>query len=86
MTRRKQIEYLLEERPMTGAEIHSHIGGTATAVHRYLCELRRRGVVVATRNWPGSPLKYAMPGAVARPVALNWRASTAPVHAEGDYQ
>lgn len=74
MTRREQIESLLRARPMTGAEILAHIGGTATAVHRYLCELRRRGHLVAAREWSDDVLRYSLPGAVPAPIALNWRA------------
>lgn len=75
MTLRGQIEGLLADRPMTGAEIRHYIGGTSTAVHRYLCELRRRGVIVGERDWSGVVV-YALPGSALPPraIALNWRA------------
>jgi hypothetical protein len=62
MTLRAQIESLLADRPMTGAEIRERIGGTSTAVHRYLCEMRRRGVLAARREC--GRIVYAMRGYV----------------------
>ena len=75
MTLRARIEELLRGEPLTGAQIRQHIGGTSTAVHRYLCELRRRGVIVGARDWSGT-IVYALPGRVLlnRMVALNWKA------------
>jgi biotin operon repressor len=74
VTTRSTIEALLRSEPMTGAQIRKHVGGTSTAVHRYLHELRRRGVIVGARDWSGRIL-YAIPGQPpAQPaIALNWK-------------
>lgn len=75
---RAEIERLLRVEPMTGAQIREHIGGSSTAVHRYLCELRRRGAIAGARDWSGT-IVYTLPGrpVAQRTIALNWRAPEA---------
>jgi len=74
VTTRSMIEALLRSEAMTGAQIRRHIGGTSTAVHRYLHELRRRGVIIGAKDWSGV-IVYSTPGQpAARPtIALNWK-------------
>jgi hypothetical protein len=71
MTRVDQIRKAVEHVPLTGAQIREQVGGTATQVHRYLCELRRRGQLFATRR-AGTLIYSVRPFRADEPVVLGW--------------